>query len=495
MSANRGVLALILITTLFTASCSNDRTALIVEFDIVGPAADRARHLEVLLSCEPSNGNQERMDYDLLLLGADAIPSLALEPGSPQCALYLAAQVRGEGTFPLAAADKYLSFEEGEVQYVTVTLDTGLCVDLDGDEAMGGAGCDDAGDCDELDASVHVDAVEICNRRDDDCNGEIDLNISDIALERACATQPVPWQPENGICRYWRPICQDGIMICPELDPFDDCHLQMDTNCDGKLTNCGCTPEMVDRFEGCEPCYEPACVGDDIECIQAGGDAPIGECCNSGGITGVYVCEPESAQVFCVPGEFSPEVCNDTDRADEDCDGSRNLDDSDCQYPIEPETVCPEVAIPRAATPNLDVPSGCDAQGFHAFAAGSCAIRDELTLELVHGIFIILYMDPFVIYSTPRLINCCNCHVELLPLLDVAILHVIGQDSRGRIYVEGDELIFQLDAWIGGWAVYEDIEVRVGIREGEPVSNYGDSVECISNCYDNSFADDWGGNG
>jgi hypothetical protein len=57
--------------------------------------------------------------------------------------------------------------ETGSVTgYIRVDLD---CVDGDGD---GFTTCD--GDCDDSNASIHPGAVEICNGKDDNCNGEID---------------------------------------------------------------------------------------------------------------------------------------------------------------------------------------------------------------------------------------------------------------------------------------------------------------------------------
>lgn len=477
---------------LFMFCCTGDRTAIIVEFELLGHSASQAQQLEVILSCDPSNGNQELMDYDLSLLGAGDMPSLALEPGSPQCAMYLAAQARGEDVFPLAAAGMHMAFDEGVVQYVTVVLDTNQCADIDGDEAMSGAGCDDVSDCDDLDATIHEGATETCNGHDDDCNGTTD-DLSDVALERACSNEPVPWQPDTGLCRYWRPLCQEATLICPDLDIHDDCRLQMDTNCDGKLTGCGCSAEMVDGYDDCEPCHEPVCGDLGIECVQLGGDPPIGSCCVVEGLTGIHVCDPMREEVVCLPGEFRAEVCNDEAGMDEDCDDLANDDDTDCHYPIVTETDCPAVEIPPGSTPNFDVPPGCNDPSYQAYDAESCVVQDELTGDIARGVFIVLFADPLVSFTRPVLKNCCNCQVDAVALWDVVIFRVTGQDSRGRIYVDGDEMVFNFDAWIGDWAVYEDLEVRVGIRRGETNNPEDMFVECVSNCFQNSLADDAGG--
>jgi hypothetical protein len=63
---------------------------------------------------------------------------------------------------------------------LTVTLDTNPCKDLDGDGVT-----DCAGDCNDQDAKIRTGAVEVCDGRDNDCNGSID---DAVACVRTCTT-------------------------------------------------------------------------------------------------------------------------------------------------------------------------------------------------------------------------------------------------------------------------------------------------------------------
>ncbi len=60
---------------------------------------------------------------------------------------------------------------------------SGPCEDRDGDGYVAGAGCIEQEDCNDQVAAVHPGAVELCNGRDDDCDGALDEGCP-----RACAT-------------------------------------------------------------------------------------------------------------------------------------------------------------------------------------------------------------------------------------------------------------------------------------------------------------------
>ncbi len=101
---------------------------------------------------------------------------------------------------------------------------------------------DNADDCDDTDAAVHPESTEVCNDRDDDCDGEVDDDIGDFVIRpdsdrdgygddsvpgrRACSVPPghsaVP-----GDCDDERPATNPlGSEVCNGLD--DDCNGHVD---------------------------------------------------------------------------------------------------------------------------------------------------------------------------------------------------------------------------------------------------------------------------
>ncbi len=83
-------------------------------------------------------------------------------------------RIRKVGEFALAAL---LFF------WVGMTLaQSDLCRDLDGDGHLAGAGCALQEDCNDLNATIHPLAPELCNGFDDDCDGDLDEGCT-----RTCA--------------------------------------------------------------------------------------------------------------------------------------------------------------------------------------------------------------------------------------------------------------------------------------------------------------------
>jgi hypothetical protein len=96
-------------------------------------------------------------------------------------------------------------------------------------------------DCDDADKAVHPGVKEVCNNKDDDCNGRVD--------EGAKASCGLGW------CRRNADGC-DSRMCTPGAPRAEQCNL-FDDDCDG----------VVDNNATCEPgkvCFEGRClVGDD----------------------------------------------------------------------------------------------------------------------------------------------------------------------------------------------------------------------------------------
>ncbi len=107
-------------------------------------------------------------------------------------------------TFSASAAvcDRYVrvfSLAECDVSNVDVIGDE-PGTDADGD------GWDSARDCNDLDASVHPEAVEVCDGVDNDCSGTIDLGVCPCDVEildghpyQIC-TEGLPWEEARDAC-------------------------------------------------------------------------------------------------------------------------------------------------------------------------------------------------------------------------------------------------------------------------------------------------------
>ena len=162
------------------------------------------------------------------------------------------------------------------------------CVDLDRDGF--GTGCALGLDCDDTSPDRAPNLVEICDGKDNDCNGAIDDGIS--------CTGPVN-NPPGG---------------CTDLD--------QDGYGDGCVAGLDCDDADSTRFMGAPE----LCDGKDNDCD--GGvdeDVPVGADCTEGlgpcAASGSLTCSADGTAAECdaVPGQPQDEVC---DRVDNDCDGT-----------------------------------------------------------------------------------------------------------------------------------------------------------------------------
>lgn len=185
------------------------------------------------------------------------------------------------------------------------------------------------GDCDEIDADTHPDRSELCNNKDDDCDGEVDENLEETTH----------YQDADGD-GHGTPGGATVTAVCPP-DGFaptaDDCD---DAN-----------PDVhADMIEVCN--Y----IDDDC-------DGRIDESVRE--ICGVGMCAREASScgtpVLCTPGQPSPEQCN---MLDDDCNGA--VDES-------PDLCGPGAACrDGACVPGSPSPGG--AAGEDADAGSSCAL-------------------------------------------------------------------------------------------------------------------------
>ncbi|MHA1740795.1 MAG: MopE-related protein, partial [Candidatus Thorarchaeota archaeon] len=194
------------------------------------------------------------------------------------------------------------------------------CVDEDDD----GDGDPDDLDCAPLDPTVNSSALEVCDGFDNDCDGEVDEDLGELACGK-------------GVCFHTVPACLNGVpQVC---DPLKGVSEEV---CDGLDNDCdGLVDEDLGVIScGLGVCFHtvPACQnGEPVECDPLEGASP--EVCDGldndcdgkvdeelGTTTcGLGVCEHTvqncvgGVPVECNPLEgASTEVC---DGLDNDCDG------------------------------------------------------------------------------------------------------------------------------------------------------------------------------
>jgi MYXO-CTERM domain-containing protein len=239
--------------------------------------------------------------------------------------------------------------------------------DRDGDGVFDGLTADR--DCDDDDPLVFPGAPELCNGRDDDCDGLIDVGASDetpwyedsdgdtwgdVATETFACDAPGPtWVDTPGDCDDSTPAASpDGLEICSGAD--EDCDGLIDLD-DPDID----TTTILDRF------------------VDADGDGfgtdPIQTCDPTGTAVQDGDCGPDDPTVF----PDAPEVCN---GIDDDCD---EVVDEDCSEPTTPTTEPSDRQSPVVPAPSGRAGCGCAGtptpSGWASLLLLACIVRRRFT--------------------------------------------------------------------------------------------------------------------
>jgi len=154
-------------------------------------------------------------------------------------------------------------------------------------------------DCDDNDSAVYPGAKEICDGKDNDCDGTVDNILTDTGA--ACGSTV-------GECQAGKISCVNGKLECKGyVGPQNELCDSKDNDCDGKTDE-----DFIDLGKACD-------VGE-------------GACKKSG----YYICNGSATKLKCDAAsgtasvEGPPGNTNCYDNEDNDCDGLTDLSDTNC---------------------------------------------------------------------------------------------------------------------------------------------------------------------
>jgi hypothetical protein len=244
------------------------------------------------------------------------------------------------------------------------------------------------GDCDDDDDQFHPGALEICDGKDNDCDGVDDdsglCTIGDGGI------------PDGGLgCQPASRRCDPDAVLTPQLcvawgvweDETPCSFLCVDGSCTGSCTpldrRCNnLTPQHCDaagQWVNETVCGSHCLAGDCVTCqptTQRCSGKQLQTCAPDGSWTGAV----QQCPFHCNSGSLSCDgVCSPTDRA---CNGTTQRvcgsdgywDDTVCSYVCNPGTeTCDGVCTPTAKSCSGDTPRTCGANGYWTNGSGCSA--------------------------------------------------------------------------------------------------------------------------
>ncbi|MFA5133534.1 MAG: putative metal-binding motif-containing protein [Patescibacteria group bacterium] len=157
-------------------------------------------------------------------------------------------------------------------------------------------------DCNDNDATVHPGAKEVCDGKDNDCNGKTDDNPTDAG--KACGLSVGECVAGTVECINAKLVCDGPALVLPKNELCNG----KDDDCDGEVDE-----DFTDLGKAC--------------------DVGQGECKHSGH----YVCNGSATKLKCdavlgtpvIEGPPGSPICN--NNLDDDCDGLMDGADEDCR--------------------------------------------------------------------------------------------------------------------------------------------------------------------
>ena len=215
-------------------------------------------------------------------------------------------------------------------------------------------------------------APEVCDQKDNDCDGFVDYEDHNGVPVGVCPSQPVECNPgvspdipcgppDRGECVSGRRVCD------PATNAYGACTGGKGPTpevCDQKDNDCDGFADYEDR--GGQPVS--VCPSQPIECTPGTSpDIPCGPPDRGECVSGRRVCDPATnAYGACAGGRGpTPEVC---DQKDNDCDGFADYEDRGGQ----PVSVCPSQPIECTPATSPDIPCGPPDRGECASGRRTC---------------------------------------------------------------------------------------------------------------------------